>query len=893
MAASPAAAIAATPQPLPSVLVACRVRPFVSRSDGHESSGAPILELSGRTVKSRDPSSGRALGFGPFDALFGPASTQEEVFDAVGRPIVEAALQGVNATILAYGQTGSGKTHTMHGGGGDRGITPRVVAGIFDGISNAPETLEFMIRVSYVEIYLERVRDLLNPSAANLTIRQSAEQGVFVEGVVEEYVGSNEELLELVRVGDAHRAVGATGMNESSSRSHSIITIHVLARDTLTGSARTSRLCLVDLAGSEAVSRTGAEGSTLNEAKTINKSLFTLSLCISTLASQAQAGAKAAARVQQQQQQHQHQQHQQSYQQRQEEGWEGGLMAPSPLSGSSAVALSPMRGAGGGGGGAASPPPAGATSASPPPASSPSPPPPMLHASPPGALPPAAAAASSVALLPLEHLKRPSGASEGGGSGGGLPQLPTPGAPGAPDQPPPSHIPYRDSKLTRLLQDSLGGNARTALIVCCSPSPINLLESLSTLRFGTQAKLLPNAPVVNRVRSTAELERMLAKYETVIHKQTELIRLLQGHLRDVSRAKRRRRRRAAPSGSGEDSGSGGSSDEDGSGGSSDEGSASCSSGEGSEGGGEHGSARGRREGSGSGRARAPSASPKAPASSSSGGGGGGGGSSSSSSSSSGGAGGADRAAQAASGGGGAGPGDASSAAAQALALRAADAKLEEERLAEENERLREELAARSEEVSALSSELAASAASSEASRAALQAAQEEGAALCLMRVLEALRGCVCRVGGQDSRPFSDIVDLEGVGVVHEAALFSSQDARAASARAEARLTLASSEISDLSGLVENLKSEQQLLQAQLLAAQQQQQQQQQTALGSSAAKPEVGETAAAVIADLQAKLSAMLNAHRQLLRKFAVVDAEATEISEQLQVRPRGREGLC
>jgi hypothetical protein len=410
-----------------------------------------------------------------------------------------------------------------------------------------------------------------------------------------------------------------------------------------------------------------------------------------------------------------------------------------------------------------------------------------------------------------------------------------------------------------------------------------LLESLSTLRFGTQAKLLPNAPVVNRVRSTAELERMLAKYETVIHKQTELIRLLQGHLRDVSRAKRRRRRRrAASSGSGEDSDSGGSSGESSSG-SSGEGSGSCSSGEGSEGGGE-GSARGRREGSGSRRARPPSSSPKAPTSGSSGGGGG---------SSSGGAGGADRAAQASSGGG-AGTSDASSAAAQVLALRAADAKLEDERLVEENERLREELAARSEEVSALSSELAASAASSEASRGALQAAQEEGAALCLMRVLEALRGCVCRVGGQDSRPFSDIVDLEGVGVVHEAALFSSQDARAASARAEARLTLASSEISDLSGLVENLKSEQQQLQAQLLAAQQQQQQQQQqqTALGSSAAKPGVGETAAAVIADLQAKLSAMLNAHRQLLRKFAVVDAEATEISEQLQVRPWGREGI-
>ena len=98
-------------------------------------------------------------------------------------------------------------------------------------------------------------------------------------GVVEEYVGSADELQELVRVGDAHRAIGATGMNEASSRSHSILTIQLLARDTLTGSARTSRLCLVDLAGSEAVSRTGAEGSTLNEAKMINKSLFTLSLC--------------------------------------------------------------------------------------------------------------------------------------------------------------------------------------------------------------------------------------------------------------------------------------------------------------------------------------------------------------------------------------------------------------------------------------------------------------------------------------------------------------------------------------------------------------------------------------------------------------------------------------
>jgi kinesin family protein 5 len=244
-------------------MVACRVRPHVARADGTVGdwgdATAQPLRLVGRSVHAHDSSSGRALAFGPFDALFGPDSTQEAVFDAIGRPIVEAALNGVNGTILAYGQTGSGKTHTMQGGpaartaaddfAGGNGIVPRVVDGIFGGISVAASTWEFTVRVTYVEIYLERVRDLLNPSAANLTIRQNEEQGVYVEGVTEEYVGSAQELMELVRVGEVHRAVGATGMNESSSRSHSILTIRVLARDTITGSARTSRLCLVDLAG--------------------------------------------------------------------------------------------------------------------------------------------------------------------------------------------------------------------------------------------------------------------------------------------------------------------------------------------------------------------------------------------------------------------------------------------------------------------------------------------------------------------------------------------------------------------------------------------------------------------------------------------------------------------
>ena len=205
-------------------MVACRVRPHVARADGTAfdwgDANAQPLKLFGRSVQAHDSSSGRALAFGPFDALFGPDSSQEAVFDAIGRPIVEAALNGVNGTILAYGQTGSGKTHTMQGGpaareaaaaaaaadadfplrAGGVGIVPRVVDGIFGGISVAASTWEFTVRVTYVEIYLERVRDLLNPSAANLTIRQNEEQGVYVEGVTEEYVGSAQELMELVRV---------------------------------------------------------------------------------------------------------------------------------------------------------------------------------------------------------------------------------------------------------------------------------------------------------------------------------------------------------------------------------------------------------------------------------------------------------------------------------------------------------------------------------------------------------------------------------------------------------------------------------------------------------------------------------------------------------------------
>ena len=158
------------------------------------------------------------------------------------------------------------------------------MAAIFSRIEEAPDTTEFTIRVSYLEIYMERVRDLLSPDPTALPIRQDAVRGIFVEGAVEEYVASAEELMHIVRIGDSNRAVGMTGMNDISSRSHSVVSITLEVRDTLTRSIQVSKLSLVDLAGSESVSRTGAEGITLDEARMINKSLFNLAKCINTLA---------------------------------------------------------------------------------------------------------------------------------------------------------------------------------------------------------------------------------------------------------------------------------------------------------------------------------------------------------------------------------------------------------------------------------------------------------------------------------------------------------------------------------------------------------------------------------------------------------------------------------
>jgi kinesin family protein 5 len=253
--------------------------------------------------------------------------------------------------------------------GPQRGVIPRVVENIFKFIEIAPESIEFSIRLSYVEIYMERIRDLLCDDSNNLQIHESKDRGVYIRHCTELYMQSPEDVLSVMKQGNVRRKTATTGMNDDSSRSHAVVLIELIQKDLERGGSKSGKLYMVDLAGSEKVSKTGAAGETLEEAKNINKSLSALGLVIMNLT-------------------------------------EGNSRA---------------------------------------------------------------------------------------------------------------HIPYRDSKLTRILQESLGGNARTTIIICCSPSSYNEQESLSSLYFGKRAKKIKNTAKINVEYSAQELTRQLevAKAEIV------------------------------------------------------------------------------------------------------------------------------------------------------------------------------------------------------------------------------------------------------------------------------------------------------------------------------------------------------------------------------------------
>ncbi|CAG9315273.1 unnamed protein product [Blepharisma stoltei] len=367
-----------------NVQVFCRFRPL----DDHERSlpnqrFIEILPNSKSVIVHPNKESREDAQF-YFDYIFDEFSSQQLVYDKGARSVIEAVMQGFNGTVFAYGQTSSGKTYTMFGPNLDdpeaMGIIPHMITTVFYNIENSDPTNEYTVKVCCFELYLEKIRDLFDTSKENLKIREDKMRGVYLEGLTEIYVSTGEEVHELMKYGHQTRAVGAHRMNNESSRSHLIFSIAVSQTSTEDFTTKVGKLHLIDLAGSEKVDKTGAEGTRLEEAKKINKSLTILGQVITALS----------------------------------EGKRG-------------------------------------------------------------------------------------------------------------------YIPYRDSKLTRILQDSLGGNSRTSLIITCSPSSWNELETISSLRFGMRAKMIKNTPKVNIESTVGELKLLLAAAKEEIHQKNKKIKRLENN----------------------------------------------------------------------------------------------------------------------------------------------------------------------------------------------------------------------------------------------------------------------------------------------------------------------------------------------------------------------------
>jgi len=218
-----------------------------------------------------------------FDMAFGPESTQEQMFESGVSELVDGCLEGYNATVLAYGQTGSGKTYTMGMDGvkdGVKGLVPRVCDYLFSSITDRKEVT---VKMTYVEVYNENVRDLLNKEnhSLSLAIRET-KSGVTVQGATQVLVKNVQEIMEQVNVGAAIRSVGFTNMNAKSSRSHAILTLSI-EKHLRNGNIRKAKLHLVDLAGSERNKRTQAVGARFQESIQINQGLLALGNVISVL----------------------------------------------------------------------------------------------------------------------------------------------------------------------------------------------------------------------------------------------------------------------------------------------------------------------------------------------------------------------------------------------------------------------------------------------------------------------------------------------------------------------------------------------------------------------------------------------------------------------------------
>uniref|UniRef100_A0A0S7F060 Kinesin-like protein n=2 Tax=Poeciliopsis prolifica TaxID=188132 RepID=A0A0S7F060_9TELE len=282
-----------------SVKVAVRVRPFNSRETEKESKC--IIQMSGNTTTIINPKQAKDNKSFNFDYSYWSHTSPEDinyasqmrVYKDIGEEMLLHAFEGYNVCIFAYGQTGAGKSYTMMGKQDvkdQQGIIPLLCEDLFTKISdNTDNSLSYSVEVSYMEIYCERVRDLLNPkNKGNLRVREHPLMGPYVEDLSKLAVTSYNDIQDLMDSGNKARTVAATNMNETSSRSHAVFNIIFTQKkhdmETENTSEKVSKISLVDLAGSERADSTGAKGTRLKEGANINKSLTTLGKVISALA---------------------------------------------------------------------------------------------------------------------------------------------------------------------------------------------------------------------------------------------------------------------------------------------------------------------------------------------------------------------------------------------------------------------------------------------------------------------------------------------------------------------------------------------------------------------------------------------------------------------------------
>ncbi|XP_039223542.1 kinesin-like protein KIF1B isoform X5 [Crotalus tigris] len=282
-----------------SVKVAVRVRPFNSRETSKESKC--IIQMQGNSTSILNPKNPKeAPKSFSFDYSYWSHTSSEDpcfasqnrVYNDIGKEMLLHAFEGYNVCIFAYGQTGAGKSYTMMGKQEENqaGIIPQLCEELFEKINdNSNEEISYSVEVSYMEIYCERVRDLLNPkNKGNLRVREHPLLGPYVEDLSKLAVTSYTDIADLMDAGNKARTVAATNMNETSSRSHAVFTIVFTQKkldvETNLSTEKVSKISLVDLAGSERADSTGAKGTRLKEGANINKSLTTLGKVISALA---------------------------------------------------------------------------------------------------------------------------------------------------------------------------------------------------------------------------------------------------------------------------------------------------------------------------------------------------------------------------------------------------------------------------------------------------------------------------------------------------------------------------------------------------------------------------------------------------------------------------------